>query len=72
MRRCHRDHNMDWSAEEENAAKDVLMQIKNAYVHHIKKGFNSIIFEFPIILKSNFRPSGLPVIITGETGLYIY
>jgi len=62
---------MDWSTEEENAAKDVFMQINNAYVHDIKKGFNSIIFEFPIILKSDFRPSGLPVIITGETGLYI-
>jgi hypothetical protein len=62
---------MDWSAEGENVVKDVLMQINNAYMHDIKKGFNSIIFEFPIILKSDFRPSGLPVIITGETSLYI-
>jgi hypothetical protein len=47
---------MDWSPEEENAAKDVFMQINGAYLRDIKKGLNSIIFEFPIIMRSDFRP----------------
>ncbi len=67
VRRCHRDHNMDWSPKEENAAKDVFMQINDAYLRDIKKGINSVIFEFPIIMKSDFRPSlGLPIMMGGN------
>ncbi len=66
VQRCHRDRNMDWTSSEENAAKDVYMQLNDAYLKNFKKGLNLMIFEIPIILKSEFRESlGIPVLING-------
>ncbi len=64
--RCHRDRNMDWTSSEENAAKDVYMQLNDAYLKDFKNGLNLMIFEIPIILKNKFRQSlGIPVLING-------
>ncbi len=66
VQRCHRDRNMDWTASEENAAKDVYMQLNDAYLKDFKNGLNLMIFEIPIILKSEFRESlGIPFLING-------
>ncbi len=42
------------------------MQLNNAYLKDFKNGLNLMIFEIPIILKSEFRESlGIPVLING-------
>jgi hypothetical protein len=57
---------MDWTSSEENAAKDVYMQLNDAYLKDFKNGLNLMIFEIPIILKNKFRQSlGIPVLING-------
>ncbi len=69
--RCHRDKNLDWTPEEENAAKDCFMQLKAAF-NDIKNGDNKQIFDFPVLIITDKRTSGLPILISGDRSLQKY
>jgi hypothetical protein len=57
---------MGWTASEENVAKDVYMQLNDAYLKDFKNGLNLMIFEIQIILKSYLRESlQIPILING-------